>query len=219
MSRRTLTVIPAALAVLGLAAAPASARPLPRLDDAAYALSTGRLLATDPASVTDEAWQVLSTSGPITATNTATAVARNCPPIDATYVCQAEAVAFQIILVSNVRDVTTLTLTDQGSSEFKNCTGCAAYSVAQQFVVTGPGAVTLTPEGDAALQVEHSNLDAILASPNPQSSLSGALPYIVQDVRQILATDVTGWSSSSWKNSDYVASPGGSAPSSQSLPF
>jgi hypothetical protein len=101
--------------------------------------------------------------------------------------CNAEAVAFQVVLAS---DMTRLDATNLALATNNHCETCTATSVAEQWVVGATdGTVVLSEAGQAALEGVKAQLATLVAEP-PAEGLAGILGA-ADEVSAILAADVS----------------------------
>jgi hypothetical protein len=101
--------------------------------------------------------------------------------------CNAEAVAFQVVLASNM---SRLNATNLAVSTNNHCETCTATSVAEQWVVGATsGTVVLSQAGQTALQAVKAQLATLVQEP-PSEGLAGILGA-ADEVSAILAADVS----------------------------
>jgi hypothetical protein len=177
-----VALIAALTAVFVTSAGPASAQGFSfPLFNTAFAFET----VPHTTFVTNQAWQEVAVDGQFTAVNSATAIVANCPDTPMT-ACNAEAIAFQIIIDSHAS--TGLNFTNHTLSAVDaRSTGASAFTWADQWVLESTGHVSLTPAGEVLLAQIHANITAVLASPTPQAF---EVQYFQQDVEDVLTNDV-----------------------------
>ena len=134
--RRLTAVLTVTIALLGLGALPAVAGgPNNLASSNATAHAAG-------AATFDTNWSmVVGATGTdeVTSANVARAVAHDCTG------CQAIAVAFQAVLVTD--DADTVAPRNLALATNERCTGCAAFAFAYQYVVSTGGPAHLSPAG------------------------------------------------------------------------
>jgi hypothetical protein len=174
--RAKLAVVLAVLAVVLAGAGPAGADPSGLINRAHVHTNSrhpeGSRLAWSLAQVRRPA---------IVAINTAKATAHHCDG------CQAEAVAFQIVLAS---DTQVYVLTNNATSINTECESCTALTVAEQWVAGATnGTVVLSQAGQSALEAVQAQLASDVAQ-GPQAGTQAILGA-ADEVSAILSADLT----------------------------
>jgi hypothetical protein len=175
--RKNVPFLAAALSLGALALCPpASAASGPVAVNLAVAQN-----AQSGSSVSQHAWKVVRTSGPVL-------VARNAAVVSATGSSTSTvAVAFEIVTAGHTDQILA---DNRASTDEVRCLACQAAAVAMQWIVVSNAEVRLTPAGQAALAQIDRALNSLLRSGVSPAQVDAACGPLEDDVNTVLAHDV-----------------------------